>query len=66
MKKLKVYFNNDLAGVLIQLQDKSYCYEYTELHFSDHSKPVISLTLPKTERKLESLPLFPFFFHIMA
>ncbi|MEZ5045639.1 MAG: HipA N-terminal domain-containing protein [Chitinophagaceae bacterium] len=66
MKQGKVYNNNTVAGIISKLDDGTYEFEYDELYFMDSSKPAISLTLPKTQKKYSSTFLFPFFFNLLS
>ena len=66
MKQGKVFNNNTVAGIISKLDDDSYEFEYDELYYMDSSKPAISLTLPKTQKKYTSTFLFPFFFNLLS
>lgn len=66
MQKANVYFNRDLAGFLIKTDAGTYIFEYFPNYFEDRSKPPISLTLPKSQKKFESQDLFPAFTNLLA
>lgn len=61
-----VYFKNALAGELIETDRRSYVFQYDDAYFNDSSKEAISLTLPKTRQRYESVHLFPFFFNMLS
>lgn len=65
MRAAQVYYKNELAGMLYQLDDGSYLYSYDENWFRDSSKPAISLTIPKSQIEFKSTTLFPFFFNLI-
>ncbi len=64
-KKANVYFNREIAGVLIKKRQE-YIFLYDEKYLADSSKPPISLTLPKDKIEYRSGILFPFFFGLLA
>ncbi len=66
MKQGKVYNNNTFTGIISKLDDGSYVFEYDDLYYADETKPAISLTLPKTQKKNTSTYLFPFFFNLLS
>ena len=65
MRKAKILFKDQLAGILVQDDDGSFTFRYDELWFKNTSKPAISLTLPKTQQEFKSAYLFPFFYHLL-
>ena len=62
MRSAQVYYKEELAGALCQLDNGNFIFSYDELWFNDISKPSISLTLPKSKIEFHSTTLFPFFF----
>jgi HipA-like protein len=66
MKEAGVYRNDVTAGKLILTDNKEFIFRYDDEYFKDHSKPAISLTLPKTIQEHRSEVLFPFFFNMLA
>jgi HipA-like protein len=66
MRKLEIYRNGILAGLLIEENRKKYIFRYNETYFIDDNNPAISLTLPKTQREYNSEFLFPFFFNMLS
>ncbi|GHV10545.1 phosphatidylinositol kinase [Bacteroidia bacterium] len=66
MRKVEVYRNEKLAGVLIEISREKYLFRYEDSYFADNLQPPISLTLPKTQQEYESEYLFPFFFNMLS
>jgi HipA-like protein len=65
MRKAKIVYKNEDAGVLSQHDDGSFTFQYHDSWMADSTKPGISLTLPKTTQEFHSKFLFPFFFNIL-
>ena len=65
MRSAKILYKNVEAGILQQLDDGSFEFQYNEKWLEDTSKPSISLTLPKTNEKYRSKFLFPFFYNML-
>ena len=65
MRKAKVLFKNEEAGILTQHDDGSFLFCYNDEWLANISKPSISLTLPKTEKEFHSKYLFPFFYNML-
>lgn len=65
MRKAKVLFKDEEAGILAQHDDGSFSFYYHDDWVSDNSKQSISLTLPKTEKEFHSKYLFPFFYNML-
>lgn len=65
MRSGHVYYKNELAGVLSQLDNGSFIYSYNQQWFKDSNKPSISLTLPKSKMEYQAATLFPFFFNMI-
>ena len=63
MRKLKIYRNQILAGVLTEESRNSFMFQYDEAYFNNST---ISLTLPKTQMDYRSEYLFPFFFNMLS
>lgn len=65
MRKAKVFYKNEEAGVLIQQDNGSFTFIYSDDWIKDQTKPSISLTLPKGDKQFVSPFLFPFFYNIL-
>lgn len=65
MRTGQVYYKNQLAGTLSQLDNGSFVFQYDEQWLYDGSKPTISLTFPKNKMEFQSSTLFPFFFNLI-
>lgn len=65
MRKAKILFKNEEAGILTQYDDGSFAFRYHDAWVADNNKQPISLTLPKIEQEYHSEYLFPFFFNML-
>lgn len=65
MRKAKVMYKDEEAGVLIQHDDGTFSFKYHQAWIDDLTKPAISLTLPKKDEEYTSKTLFPFFFNML-
>ena len=65
MRKAKILYKNQEAGVLIQHDNGSFTFKYDDSWISDKTKPSVSLTLPKSQHEFHSEFLFPFFYHML-
>ncbi len=66
MKQGKVYNNNIVAGIVSQISNVEYMFEYDAEYFVNDRMPAISLTLPKTQKVYKATSLFPFFFSLLS
>ncbi|MEI6435151.1 MAG: HipA N-terminal domain-containing protein [Bacteroidota bacterium] len=66
MRKLNIYHNGILSGVLTEENRTSYIFRYDDAFYNDSGKPAISLTLPKTQQEYRSASIFPFFSNMIA
>jgi HipA-like protein len=65
MRKAKILYKDEEAGVLTQYDDGSFTFCYNDAWMADTSKPGVSLTLPKNSHEFRSEFLFPFFFNML-
>lgn len=65
MRQAKVLYKDQYAGLLSQLDDGSFRFEYKPGWLEDPTKPPVSLTLPKKKEPFLSEFLFPFFYHML-
>ncbi len=66
MRALKIYCNEDFAGVLTEVPSKGFLFRYDDVYYSDITQPAVSLTLPKTTQEYQSKFLFPFFYNMLS
>lgn len=66
MRQAKVLRNGAYVGMLRELDDASYEFEYDEQWLSDETKAGVSLSLPKQKEIFKSSFLFPFFFNLLS
>ncbi|MGB0980017.1 MAG: HipA N-terminal domain-containing protein [Croceimicrobium sp.] len=65
MRKAKVLFKNEEAGLLSQSDQGDFTFRYHDLWFENIEKPAISLTLPKIKQEYKGRYLFPFFYNML-
>jgi len=65
MRKAKILYKNQEAGMLIQHDNGSFTFIYDNSWISDEAKPAISLTLPRSQQVYHSDFLFPFFYNML-
>lgn len=65
MRRAKILYKNQEAGVLRQLIDGTFEFQYLPNWLSDASKPPISPSMPKKKDMYRSEFLFPFFFNML-
>lgn len=65
MRKAKVLFKDEEAGILTQQDDGTFTFRYHTSWMVDSTKPDVSLTLPKTQQEYHSDFLFPFFYNML-
>jgi len=65
MRKAKILYKEEDAGLLMQHDDGSFTFRYHTNWLSDSNKPSISLTFPKIVQEFHSKFLFPFFYNML-
>jgi HipA-like protein len=65
MRKAKILYKNQEAGMLIQHDNGSFTFKYDNSWINDTTRPAISLTLPKSKQEYHSDFLFPFFYNML-
>lgn len=65
MRKARVYYKNQEAGILTQFDEGNFEFAYTDTWMNEPSKPAISLTLPKSKQVYASAYLHSFFFNML-
>ena len=65
MRRGKVYYNNIVAGEIIEDVNK-YSFTYDNAYFVNPNLPAISVTIPKTKALHQSAILFPFFYNMLS
>ena len=66
MRTAQVLWNGQFAGMLTQVDLTHYEFEYADAWLADSTKPSISLSFPKSEKKFQADHLFPFFFNMLS
>ncbi len=65
MRKAKILYKDEEAGILTQYDDGSFTFCYNDIWMGDNNKPGISLTFPKNRKEFRSEFLFPFFYNML-
>lgn len=65
MRSAKILYKDEEAGTLVQKDDGSFIFRYSDLWFEAAHKPPVSLTLPKKQQEYRSETLFPFFSNML-
>ena len=65
MRRAKILYKDEEAGVLTQHDDGSFTFCYHTSWMENINRSGISLTLPKNEREYHSKFLFPFFYNML-
>lgn len=61
MRKAKIYYNEDLAGHLIETDDGNYIFQYTTEYVERYPNQFLSFKMPVRTQPFISKRLFPFF-----
>ena len=61
MRQGKVYYNNDLAGIITETDDGEYLFAYDIDYIRRFPEQAITFTMPVSEKIYRSNRLFPFF-----
>jgi serine/threonine-protein kinase HipA len=65
MRSARIIYKNEEAGILKQLDDGTFTFQYHKTWVEDDSKPAVSLTLPKVTEEYTSPHLFSFFYNML-
>lgn len=65
MRKAKILYKDEEAGILTQRDDGSFTFRYLNSWMEDSNKHGISLTFPKNKQEYHSKFLFPFFYNML-
>ncbi len=61
MRKGRVYYNDSLAGIILETDDGEYIFQYDENYVKNHPDDFITFTMPVTDKAYVDKRLFPFF-----
>lgn len=61
MRKANIYFNNDIAGELLETDDGEYLFTYDSNYIDQYHNQFITFTMPVTAEPYKSNRLFPVF-----
>jgi serine/threonine-protein kinase HipA len=61
MRRGKVVYKNDLAGIITETDAGDYVFQYDKNYVETHPSEFITFTMPVTEKPYMDNRLFPFF-----
>ena len=61
MRSADIYYNNTLAGVLVETNDGEFEFAYNEVYVEKHPDQFITFTMPVRKEVYKEKRLFPFF-----
>ncbi|HOW39517.1 MAG TPA: HipA N-terminal domain-containing protein [Bacteroidales bacterium] len=61
MRQAKVYYNENLAGLITENNEGEYVFQYNSEYIVKHPQDFITFTMPVTGKQYTSKILFPFF-----
>ena len=61
MKRGKVYYQDQLAGIITETDEGEYVFQYDDEYVDDHPDEFITFTMPVTRKPYRDKRLFPFF-----
>ena len=61
MRKGEVYYNDFLAGIIVETDEGEYVFQYDEQYVKNHPDDFITFTMPVREKPYADKRLFPFF-----
>ncbi|MBS9774509.1 MAG: HipA N-terminal domain-containing protein [Tenacibaculum sp.] len=61
MRKAKVFYNDNLAGILTENNEGEYIFQYDVEYIQNHSEDFITFTMPVREEPYKENRLFPYF-----
>jgi len=61
MRQAEIYYNNNLAGILVETNDGIYTFQYNEEYIEKHPKDFLSFSMPVRKNIYKDKRLFAFF-----
>lgn len=61
MRQANVYYNDDLAGLLIETDDGDYIFQYEKNYVLKHPDQLLTFSMPVREEPYRDIRLFPVF-----
>jgi len=61
MRQAMIYYQDDLAGILVEMDDGDYEFTYDKEYVKSFPQRFLTFTMPVSEIKYRSNRLFPFF-----
>lgn len=66
MRKGNIYINNVFCGVLTEIDNGSFVFEYDESYRKNPTSTPVCIAMPLNKARYESSSLFPFFFNLLS
>lgn len=66
LRRAKVYRNNQMAGILLETDDRKFVFTYDQDYLNSDQAKAISLTMPLSTKEYTSEHLFPFFYSLLS
>ena len=61
MRRGRVYYKDNLAGIITETNEGEYVFQYEEKYVKEHQDDFITFTMPVTHVPYTDKQLFPFF-----
>ena len=61
MRKVRILYNETLAGILTETSDGEYIFKYEDDYVANHPEQFITFTMPVSNKPYKENRLFPFF-----
>lgn len=61
MRRAKIYYQNNLAGILTETDEGDYVFQYDKQFVEEHPKEFITFSMPVSQVPYRDKRLFPFF-----
>lgn len=61
MRQGKVFYQNELAGIITETDDGEYTFEYIEKYIANFPEQEITFSMPVSDKIYKDNRLFPFF-----
>ncbi|MBI9067064.1 MAG: HipA N-terminal domain-containing protein [Salinivirgaceae bacterium] len=61
MRSAEIYYNEIVAGILVETDDGEYQFSYNNSYIENFSEQFLTFSMPVSEQIYRSIRLFPFF-----
>lgn len=66
MRRCEVYVHGIKAGILTELDNHEYVFEYDKTYLTGNENPPVCLNMPLRTEAYHAKSLFPFFFNLLS